>query len=104
MRVRNDKQCNATANQIIKYKLHSKLGAVKIPSQKKIFPSKRRPRIRRVLLSATSGSCDICRISRYPLSRRKMHSMINSCTQADRRNVMRLADTRDKRYALMELW
>ena len=43
-------------NQMIKYKLHNRLGPVKIPSQKTILPNKRRPRIKRVRLSATSGN------------------------------------------------
>lgn len=49
---------------IIRYRLHSRLGPVKIPSQKKILPTSLRPRIRRVRLSETSGSCDIWRINK----------------------------------------
>jgi hypothetical protein len=89
---------------MIKYKLQSRLGPVKIPSQKKIFPISLLPRKSRVRLSETNGNWVIWRKSRYPRRRRKMHSMINSCTQADSRKVIKLAETWERRNELMELW
>lgn len=44
-----------------------------------------------VRLSCTSGSCDICKINRYPLSFLKMHHMTSSWMRADRKNVIRVA-------------
>ena len=49
---------------MIKYRLQSRLGPVKMPSQKKMLPTSLRPRIKRVRLSETSGNWDIWRISK----------------------------------------
>jgi hypothetical protein len=90
--------------QIIRYKLHKKLGPVKIPTQKTTFPNTFLPLIHLVLANPTRGNCIICIAIKYPLSFLKIHHITSSCTQALRRNVTSVAVWRDSLKVLMEEW
>lgn len=76
---------------MIKYRLHSKDGPVKIPIQKIRFPSVALPLKNLDLDNWTRGSWLIWRIKRYPRSFLNRHHMTSSWTHAERKNVMRVA-------------
>lgn len=89
---------------MIKYKLHKKLGPVKMPTQKNRFPNTFLPFIHFIRLTPTSGSCIICMAIKYPRSFLNIHHMTSSCTQALRKKVKRVAMGRERRRVLMEEW
>lgn len=95
-------QSHHPLDHMIRYRLQSKLGPVKIPTQNIKLPSTFRSLIHLILASSTSGSCSICIPIRYPRSFLKIHHMTSSWIHADRRKVTSVAVGRESLKALIE--